>query len=62
MKENETHKTVTSETHIKATASLQRQIDEELKCTGDQKAIADLLADELKKGKKKDNENTKRKD
>lgn len=59
MKDKETVKTVTSETHIKATASLQKQIDEELRCTGHQKAIAELLALDEKKGKKEDNENTK---
>lgn len=55
---NETRKTVTSKTHIKATASLQKQIDEELKCTGTEQSISNLIELEDKKGKKENNENT----
>lgn len=60
-------KTVTSETHTKSTASLQKQVEEELNCTGLEVSIASLLSEskeverlKTKKGKK--NEDTKRND
>lgn len=48
-------KTVISETHTKATASLQKQVEEELNNEGLEKSIASLL--EEKKGR--ENEDTK---
>jgi hypothetical protein len=59
-------KTVISETHTKSTASLQKQVEEELNCTGLEVSIASLLSkpkeDDVKDKKGKKNENTKRND
>ena len=54
-------KTVISETHTKATASLQEQIDNELRETKLEVSIASLLEKKEEKEKAK-NENTPRND